>query len=465
MPTIDIALNPTLAKDVREIERLAPIQVDARNVRPTSGGNQVKRNGYTEAWDIEDHNPIILLIPENDGYAFCASGKLYSLGLTAKEIKDFGASQLLTPQYVKWDNSIIITTGLSPIKVTGDTAVNLGGSPVNAKFISMIAGYTFLSGHDPTEIRWSAPGNPENYVIADGSGFTNVNKNGTILHQTEYNGRLFYFKEKDIEVWNFKGAVSTADSPIARYANGTIAVGLGAKNSVVKARNDLYWFGDDGEFYVHGQAGTRVIPGSMRRRFDDFNNLDDLIGMHIIKENLVQWVNAVDGITISYDYSRNQWLEDNRWDKAWQALPFGSYMELNRKQYYGSGTLDGLIYDWDESYKDDNGQPIRVYKRVKHMLSPAGRYASVSKIRLRRQGGVATSTATAPVVSMRWRFDEGPWSNWRQQTLGATGVYDPYKAEFRKIGRGREIEIELEETDATDFLMTNMFIEYTESNR
>jgi hypothetical protein len=166
-------------------------------------------------------------------------------------------------------------------------------------------------------------------------------------------------------------------------------------------------------------------------------------------------------MTFDYDYTKDEWREHNIWEgSGWQALPMTSYMELtgpNRRQYFGSSNCDGLVHELHEDFKDDNGQPIRAYRRFKIKPSPRGRKVIVDMMQIRRQGGVATPTVTSPTVGVRFRWDNGLWSNTRSLTLGTVGKYSPY-VETRRLERGRELEVEISEMDAVDFVMTDVSI-------
>jgi hypothetical protein len=454
--TVDIALLTGLAKDLRGTETFAPAQVDMRNVRLTDTMNIAKRNGYVEWKDTTVDFPVIGLIPENDGYAITENGSIYTLGSTVNSI--YGSSTWHNlPTWTKYDDKIIVAYGGHPLTINGDVVATLGGVPPLGKFIETISSYTILAGYDDTEFSWSEVGNPESWPSDHNA---NIQKTGTILNMIEYKDRLLFFKETEVEVWNFIGG----STPFVRYPGGKIFQGLGAVNSVVKANDRVYWFSNEGDFYVYEGGVAKVLSDSMRRRLDEMNNPNDMIGFDIRKENCIMWLNPTDGMTILYDYSKGKWLEDGYWDAGWQSLPFRSYMEYNRKQYFGSRNCDGLVHKWSEDSRNDNGQPTRVYRKFKARLSELGHNVRIDRLKLRRKGAVATATVASPVVALRTRFDGGTWSEWRQETLGAVGAHEAF-VELRMLGYGREFEVEISESDAVDFVMTNAIVTFTEMMR
>jgi hypothetical protein len=461
--TKNIALRPILAKDLEDIERIVPSQIDMRNVRNTDAGNVKKRNGYTEKWDTTAEHPIKVLIPRDRGYAIDAYGSLYRFGVDsagdANAIKIASLAAISSiPRWSEYAGKIYILYGSSPISVKGGVVNLVGNGMPNGRFIAQVGGRTVISGQHPTRFDWSGADDPEDWVITvGGAGFSNIEKVSSIKNMIEYNKSLYFFGDEDIEVHAFTG---TTTLPFRLQLGLNINKGLGAVESVVKANDKFYWFGHDGDFYEYSGGVPVVISDSIRARLDEMNSPEELIGYDIRKENLIMWVNPVDGVTFLYDYAKNRWLEDNRWERGWQAMPFLSYMEHNRKQYFGSSNCDGKIHEWSKDNKDDNGQPIRVYRRLKAVLSPRNHRVRVDIMRLRRKGAVATSSVTAPVFTVRWRFDKGRWST-KQLTMGAVGQHDPY-VDLRRLGMGRELELEISEADATDFILTDIFVTYQE---
>lgn len=456
---IDIALLTGLVKDLRGSETFAPAQVDTRNIRLTLAGNTVKRPGHLEKWDTGEEYPVIALIPENNGYAYTENGKLFSLGTSVTEIHSGGSSSSLIPQYVMDKGKIVLANGSSPLLIEGDTVNSLGGSPPNGRFIAKISDYTILSGYHDTEYSWSGANNIESWPS---DHTANIQPTGTLLNMVEHKGKLLFFKENEGEVWNFVGG----SDPFIRYASGKIAQGLGAQYSVVKANDDrVYWFGNEGDFYVYEGGSPHILSKRMRSRLDDMNNVSDMRAFDIRKENVVMWINPADGLTLLYDYSTNQWFEDNAWGIGWQSLPFRSYMELNRKQYFGSRKYDGLVHEWSEDYKDDDGQAIRIFRSFKVKLSRGDNRVRMDSLLLRREGSMATSSVIAPVMQIRYRWDSGTWSNWRQETIGSVGKHDPYAVRLSNLGMGRDFEVEIQHSDATDFVMTNAIASFTEMLR
>ncbi len=453
--TKNIAINPTGYKELNPEETFAPYHIDLRNGKVTDAGYWEKRNGYAGKWNINYLKPIDLLIPVDFGYAVTEDGKIYKLYDIPMELTGqmlLGANR---PTWTKYNDLIIVCDGNKPVKIDDITTAILEGTPPRARFVDVISNYCIMAGHSATEFKWSASGNPENWETGD-SGFANTKFDGdSIRFMKVLREKVYFFKENAIEIWYNRGG----STPFVRLNEYWIDKGCGADYSVVEANNTLYWFGNDGDFYLLNNITPQVISKSYRSYLNDkLNNPADLYGFDFRKENCIRWFSPVDGLCIKYDYLKGMMSEDNTWGHGqFERMLINSYMELNKEQYFGDYEPTGKIYHWSKDYKDDNGNPIRVYRDFKVKLTENGHNARINRCRFRFKRGVATAIETNPQAFIRWRLDDGVWGNYEYVSLGSLGDRNPYIDIFQ-LGVGRDLEMEIIETDAVDFLLTDIFL-------
>jgi hypothetical protein len=437
----NVALNPVAYKEIDPIESFIPTAIDLRNGYISDTGNFVKRNGYTEKWDTGEAVPVETLIPKNVGYAITANNKVFRLD-TLNQLTGVPNGSYRT-QWEAFDDRIILCDGGTPVYIQDNKVYDLEGSPKRAKFISTVSGYILLSGYNDTEVQYNLIGNPEVWT-----GFFNIKKDGqSIKYHTNIKERTYIFKEEVIEVWTFIGG----STPFVTQNQLWINKGLGATYSVVKVDDTLFWYGDDGDFHTLAGAGSQVISESYRAELDKLNQPDQIYGFHCRKESCIRWIAPSDGKCFTYYYKKGYFIEDNVWlNGKFERLPFNSYMEFNGKQYFGDYNNTGLVYEWDKSYKDDNGEPIRVYRNF--TVRPFNNTARFNKLEFRLKRGLDNNSTE---FFYRYRLDKGTWSNFEYVSMGNLGDYDPY-IERHNLGIGKEIEFEVVETDAVDFIMTDM---------
>lgn len=458
--TKNIALPPILNKDIDSSDNYIPFHVEIRNLFVDDTGNTRKRNGYTSKYDSGIDSPVWLLIPELGGIAGLESGRLfYHLDSTPTEITGTTLSGSGRPRWV-WglDSSgnpiMIVVAGGSPIKISkAGTPALLAGSPPSARFIGRIGAYTLFAGYNDFEMTYSAASNSENVTTGD-SGTVNVKKTGKIVSAIEFKNQWIVFKENEAEVWYNRGG----STPFVRLNESLIPFGCGAAYSVVEAESTLFWLDPDKKFR---SGGGTLLPNQDGYMHDKLNNIKDVYGIHCRLERCIRWFSPVDGLTLTYYYEKQSWVEDNHYEHGeYERLPWNSYMELNGRQYFGDYRYTGLVHEWDKDYKNDNGDEIRCLRQFKVKLSEAGNLGSIHRLRLMIKSGVDTATETQPQVLVRWKFDDNAGdTEWLAETIdlnlapNGQPYYDIYA-----LGLGRVVEFQIIQNDSVDFVITGMFI-------
>ena len=443
----NVAISPIGYKDLKPEETFVPAHIELRNGRLTDAGNWIKRYGYAEKWDIGIDNPIDLLIPELTGYAVSESGRVFLLpGIT--EYTGATLSGTSRPQWCNHQGTIIICDGDSPVKIASGNTALLGGSPPSAKYVDTLDSYVLMSGHLDTTFRWSSAGNNESWPAAN---YNDVLSEGEVIkYMVVFKRDVFFFKSKSIEVWTNIGGVTV----FARKF--MIEKGCGSSYSVVKANDTLYWFGDDGDFYVLDGISPKVISKSYRSELDKLVSRSTIYGYDFREEGIIRWFAPIDGKCFVFDYTKNVFSEDNTWATGeFGRMPFNSQMVLDGETYVGDYNNTGLIYHWDKDYVSDNGGEIRVLRQFLVPLSSDGTLSRVNRMRIRVKRGVATASEASPVAQIRWRFDQDDWGNYEEIDLGAAGDRNPY-IDITGIGIGSEISLEVVESDNVEFLITGI---------
>lgn len=439
--TVNIAITPQGNKDIDPSESYAPVQIDLRNGRLSDAGNWNKRFGYKEHIDLGVKEPIDLLIPEEGGYAVTKSGSVYSLSPTVTYLGKVDGSY--RARWVNTDGKIFIAKGDKPKYIDGSSLVDVDST--NAVWMDVMDNFTILVTEDP-QWYWSAPGST---TLFPDNNFTNTDSDGErIKHFQVYGRDLYFFKESKIEVWGNTGAL---DQFARRFV---IEKGVLSRDSVVQTNNTFYFLGNDGDFYSMQGGAPQVISDAYRRRIDEIKNREECYGIDFRKENVIRWFFPTQGICLTYDYYKNNWSEDNAWsNNDWQFLPINSYMELDNECLIGDSRPTGKIYKWSRDIESDNGDPIRVYRKLRFPMNGRGNNSRLNRIQFRAK--TITDSVISNYFSWRYRIDNGMWSPWNLVEMGGPRHPSFYR-DFYNFGSGREVEIEITESDAVNFLLTNL---------
>lgn len=458
---INIAVNPRGNKDLDDEEIFVPQHLDIRNGSLSDAGNWIKRSGYSQAYDTSTNYQINLMIDRDSGYAGNSNGQVFALdGASLIELTGYTYG-IERPTWDYFDDKIIIASGAQLVKIQSGNTAALSGITQPVKYVTRVGAYTLYAGHDPYEILFSVPNNPESVDVGLGGGFFNAQKRGGIVRNIKgIRNTLYVFTDYNIEIWVNVGA---AGAPFAKQSGSTIEGGTKAPHSVVQAQDTFFYFGDDNKFYVITGQGAQEISKTYRKSINEIVNPDDMYGIHFKKERLIRWFEPVQGKCYVYDYVHQVFSEDNEWSGGWQRMPVNSYMEIKNRAYIGDYDQTGLIYEWSREYKDDNSTPIRVFRKFSLIPSQSLNRVRFNRLRFRVKRGVGDYGET-PVLFYRYRIDKGKWENERSVSLEEKGNYNPFVLAQHNLGLGREIEFELTETDAVDYVLTGMNLNVRELN-
>jgi hypothetical protein len=356
----------------------------------------------------------------------------------------------------------ILAAGRELIKVTEDedgdlVAAELGGDPPFGKFVQELNYRVLISGYNDLDFTWSDLEEAEEYPKVNGE-LVNVNRvqkhkgDERIENMIVFKGFVYFFKTHSIEIWQDIGQ----EQVFAR--RNTIEKGCQASYSVVQANDTLYWFGDDGQFYKLDGLRPQIISTPYWRELHPLKSKENIVGHDFRKEAVIRWSSFENNRCFNYDYKHEIWSEDNLWEDAtWKSLPFNAYMEWEGEQYIGDHKKTGKIYHWSREYLTDNGTDIRVYRHFQFPTSPDGRSTKVNRMRFRVCRGQGRSGIEEPLLFVRWNFDQGEWNHYENLSLGQRGEWEPY-IDLYGIGVGSEMGIELIETDAVDYFVSDLFM-------
>ena len=143
-------------------------------------------------------------------------------------------------------------------------------------------------------------------------------------------------------------------------------------------------------------------------------------------------------------------------------MNIASYMEMDNRQYIGDWLPTGKVYEWSFDYFTDNGDMIRNQRNMLIRFFASNAIGRINELTLRTKRGEAVF-GTTPTFGYRYRFDQGKWSDDQILSLGEVGDRDPYIKE-RALGRAREMELEVWETEAVDYILSSASLRVEELN-
>lgn len=454
--TKNIAISVGANKNSDPADSLIPSEIDRRNGQMTEMGNWKRRPGYAENWDVENDRPVSLLIPDENGFAVTTDGRVYRLTPTVERVGTVTLSGSFRPVFTPFqatstsaksiilaDGGAVMTLGLAPTSLAA-----LGGDPPYFKFIDTVDTRVIGCGHNSIGFRWSDLENPASWPAANNNSV--LGDGEIILNFKVLRRNLYFFKTKSIEIWSNIGGTQVFSRQVY------IEKGIGAAYSLVQANDTFYWLNNDWEFCALEGISPKVISLRYGKEIRDSSDKADIYGFDFTAERLIRWFAPSSNKCFVYDYVTNIFSEDNAWNGTWLRMPINSYMERSGEAYIGDLEPTGKVYRWSRDYLDDNGQDIRLYRKFAAPLGENGGEYRANRLRFRIKRGNGTNTEMEPKAIVAWRIDQGERLT-EDIDLGAVGEHDPYVDVFN-LGIGREIELEIIETDAVDYLMTHAYL-------
>ena len=231
------------------------------------------------------------------------------------------------------------------------------------------------------------------------------------------------------------------------------------------AQDRFYFYGDDGQFYALAGTQLQAIPArdprQLRKITEGIKHPQDMYGMHFPNEGVIRWVAPVEGFAFVYDYRNDVMSEDYSWENgARKRLRIHSSMVRGAETFVGDEET-GRVYRWSEDQlvdqiDDSKSNPIHVARKFSFQVSPDRTTARVNRLRFRvRRGQTTELESRRPKFLFRYAIDRQEFSDFIEFDLGRTGETFPY-LDLHTLGVAREITVELIETDADNFVLTDM---------
>lgn len=461
--TLNFALIPTLYTELDADESVVPAHVELSNGRLTDGAHWQKRPGYGPVGGLYSTGfeaPLTCLIPQDTGLAIDTNGRVFELGDGSVTQLSGAVPYFSTPDFAFYDQVIVVAAGKQLCILDPDNKVNVEDqtddvkaivSAPHARFVLLLNDRLIAYGNDPYVWRYSGPGNLQSWP---GGNFKEVERDGSTLQRMMVlRGLIYAFKTKKIEVWSNVGGVAVY-SRSQKIDKGTLS-----PRSVVQANDTLFFYGSDGDFYSLDGASPRVISRAIRPTLDALTVRTNCYGFDFRAEHVVRWFFPTNGLCVAYDYATETWSDEYTWRDAgrWR-LDVGAHMELSDgRTVIADYKATGLLYQWSRDYQSDAGEEVRVIRRATIPANKVGRKARINRLTMRAARGVADGPADTPHFFIRWRVDHQDWSDLTDFDLGVEGDTDPY-IDLYSLGVGREVQVEIVETDAVKWLLTDGFI-------
>lgn len=315
--------------------------------------------------------------------------------------------------------------------------------PSSGRFFSSLL--LDAEGYDPLYFA-TAEGAPDNLV-------------GIVVDHLQ----ILLMGQDSCELWYNSGG---ADFPFAREATGLIEIGCGARDSIAKIDNTVFWLANDGTVRrLEGMTPTRISTDAIDEEIQGLTNRQDAQAFTYTMEGHPHYVLTflADARTFLYDVQTKQWYERESRDAdgvalgRWAACAYAQFGTRHVVADYASNRL-GLI---DPDSKTEWGNILRmewIYPTV-----ASGRRAFHSELELTIETGTGTTSGqgSAPEIMLYASDDSGrTYRAMPNRSLGRQGKHKT-RVRWHRLGSSRARSYKNAVSDPVNVTLTDVQLQAT----
>lgn len=282
----------------------------------------------------------------------------------------------------------------------------------------------------------------------DALDFATAERSPDELQGLMVSGRQVWLVGKNTaEVWFNSGA---SDFPFEPVPSGFSEWGTPAPYSLTQTSGLAFWLSqnDEGQGMVIMASGLTVQIISTPEIAAQIGSFGDITNCYAFtyqkfQHTFIAFTFPSDAATLVFDTTEKEW-------HTWNSKTLGYHRSTGHTFVYNKhlvgDPVNGRIYelDWDEN--TDNGDMI-----TRRRISPTfkddgdkGVFYEVVEVDIKE--GVGTTTTPDPQILLRWRDNNGAWSNWHSRSMGKIGERDK-KVRWRRLGSSPQRVFEMMVTD------------------
>lgn len=268
---------------------------------------------------------------------------------------------------------------------------------------------------------------------------------------------IFLFGEDTIEVWYNSGA---SDFPFERNQGAFVEKGCGARYSIAKQNNTVYFIGSDLMVYqMTGYTPVRISNHAVEKTLKNVG-LDDAFAYTYQDEGHLFYVLTIPNkdITWCYDISTGAW-------HVRQSYQFGRH-QSNNAIFFDSKTLvgdfqNGRIYQMAGNFYTDDGEPV-VREFVLPTVNNGREFLTVDSLEFDMGTGVGLirGQGNDPELRVYFSKDSGKTysQNFKRGRIGKVGEYLT-RAKVNRFGCARQFTFKVEISDPISIDIGGAWIE------
>jgi len=448
---------------LKEDETALPDMAGARLVNGYRNefGNIVKRPGLGSAFVTTGETAKIdglFWWDEKKIVIAVANGNIYSITGSDGTFTQLGGDTLQTGRKVSFAanaTTLVMANGGKMVTYTGTgnpAFVADANAPTVVTHVAFLDQYILALKSGSAIVYFSAVNDVTSWAALD--LFTAESKPDDLVAMIAAYGEVHLFGKTTKESW-----ITGVDPAFIRVDAGTLEVGCIAPDSLVNADGTFIWLDHGKRVVTLSGRSIKRVSAPIDDEIRNITTVTDARAMYItIGRRGFYIINfPTNGSTYVYDLSTEQWAE---WGK-WEA---GSYSEFICHEYTYANTWDfhllgdantGKIYKMSAGTYQDAGSLIRTLVRFGHISHGTMNNKRSKEIRVRLKRAAGGVSDNEPKIKLRWRDNNGLWSNWKTMSLGKMGETN-FIISLKRLGIYRTRQYEIIHSENSDFILVSL---------
>lgn len=270
---------------------------------------------------------------------------------------------------------------------------------------------------------------------------------------------LYVANTQTIEAYSNTG---NADFPFERMDGSFLEIGLAARFSLVKSRDEIFFIGSDKDgsglvFKARGANIQKISTHVIDQKIASYGDISEAKGYVYQEEGSSFYVLNFVGqdTTWVYDIKTGMWHERTYTNDGAQER-HRAYSHAYAYSTHLVGDYEtGSIYEMSRQYKTDNGEEI-VRFRVSPHLSGSGNEVEITSLEIDIESGVGLDglgQGTDPQIMLQVSKDGGrSFGTELWTSMGKIGETKA-RAKWRRLGQGRDIVFKVQVSDPVQVVM------------
>jgi len=469
MPFVKLPVNGDAYQNVDQVglTELSPALIDGYVTESTAQGEQgisVKRAGLKEFADTDLGEPVRGLYWWDSKKLVVAvtNVNIFTFNINGTKTDITGDALVGTDRVAFSDNgdTLIMADGrgaMLTFEVGGATsAITDQDAPLDITHLGYMDGFTLAAGDGTGAFFASRLDDPRDWVdIAFGIAEGNPD---IILAMNVSWREILLIGTQTVEVFYNDGG--DPDFPFAPKQSAYTERGIIAKYSLISADNTWFWLDNFRRFVRLDGATPKIVSTPFDKLISNMGKVDDAFSMlmEVDGRNFILITFPTERKTLVYDYMRQTWSEWSFWDST---LALRTRYRGNASVYavsFGKWLVgdvnNGKIYEVDPDTFDDDGDDIRFERRTGHISHGTLQRKRSNELVFQVKRGTGNDNVTDPQLILKFRNDNGVFSNEHLTSLGKIGENE-FIARYHRLGMYRTRQYSIIHTDRSAFTLVS----------